>query len=63
VNALGSWRRLNLWPRLAVTVTLGFVLLFGVFSLLALRAVSDSTNTALEERLVIAQMAGDLYDR
>jgi len=28
-----------------------------------LRAVSDSTNTALEERLVIAQMAGDLYDR
>lgn len=63
VNALGPWRRLNLWPRLAVTVTLGFVLLFGVFSLLALRAVSDSTDRTLRERLVIAEMAAGEENR
>jgi len=46
VNALASWRRLNLWPRLVVTVTLGFLLLFGVFSLLAFawtRAIASAT--------------------
>jgi signal transduction histidine kinase/HAMP domain-containing protein len=63
MNALGSWRRLNLWPRLALTVTLGFVLLFGLFSLLALRAVSDSTDRTLKERLVIAQMAAGEENR
>ena len=57
------WRRLNLWPRLVVAVTLGFLLLYGVFSLLALRAVNDSTNRTLKERLVIAQMAAGEEDR
>ena len=56
-KVLGAWRRLDLWPRLAIAVTLGFLVLFGIFSLLALRAVADSTDRILEERLVIAQMA------
>ena len=57
VNLLGAWRRLNLWPRLVIAVTLGFLALFVIFSVLALRAVSDSTHRILAERLVIAQMA------
>jgi signal transduction histidine kinase/HAMP domain-containing protein len=52
-----GWQRLNLWPRLVITLAVGFLLLFGVFSLLALRAVNDSTGHVLRERLVIAQMA------
>ena len=44
-------------------MTLGFVALFGIFSLLALRAVSDSTDRIVEERLVIAQMAARELDR
>ncbi len=62
-RALQFWRRLNLWPRLVVAVTLGFLLLYGVFSLLALRAVNASTNRTLKERLVIAQMAAGEEDR
>jgi len=58
-----EFQRLNLWPRLALTVTVGFVALFGIFSLLALRAVNDSTNRILQERLVITQMAAREIDR
>ena len=58
-----AWRRLNLWPRLVITVTIGFVALFGVFSLLALRAVAESTDRILEERLVIVRMAAGELDR
>lgn len=57
-----AWRRLNLWPRLAIAFTLGFVALFGVFSLLAMWAVRDSTERILQERLVIAQMAAREID-
>lgn len=57
------WRRLTLWPRLAIAVTLGFGLIFALVSLLALRAVDDSTNRILGERLVIAQVAARELDR
>jgi signal transduction histidine kinase/HAMP domain-containing protein len=63
MNAARAWRRLNLWPRLVIAVTVGFVALFGIFSLLALRAVADSTDRILEERLVIARMAAGELDR
>ncbi|MBI2171175.1 MAG: GAF domain-containing protein [Chloroflexi bacterium] len=59
---LRKFQRLNLWPRLAIAVSLGFLLLFGVFSLLSLRAVNDSTDRILQERLVIAQMAAREID-
>ena len=57
------WRKLNLWPRLVIAVTVVFAVLFGVFSLLALRAVDESTDRILSERLVIAQMAAGELDR
>ncbi len=63
MNVLGALTRLNLWPRLAIAVTLGFLALFAIFSLLALRAVDDSTDRILKERLVIAQMAARETDR
>ena len=63
VSVGALWRRLTLWPRLAIAVTLGFGLLFALVSLLALRAVDDSTNRILGERLVIAQVAARELDR
>lgn len=61
--ALARLREFNLWPRLAIAVSLGFLALFGIFSLLSLQAVNDSTNRILQERLVIAQMAAREIDR
>lgn len=63
MNVARAWSRLNLWPRLVIAVTVGFVALFAVFSLLAMRAVADSTDRILEERLVIARMAAGELDR
>ena len=57
------WNRLNLWPRLAIAVTLVFAALFALFSALALRAVDDSTDRIRSERLVIARMAARELDR
>jgi len=50
-------RRVNLWPRLVVAVSLGFLLLFAVLSVLILRLVDDSRDRILQSRLLIAQMA------
>ncbi len=63
MRILAFWRRLNLWPRLVLVVTGGFLLLFAVFTLLALRAVEDSTDRIQQERLVIAEMASREIDR
>lgn len=63
MRLLVHWRRLNLWPRLALAVTAVFVLLLAVFSVLALRAVKASTDRILQERLVIAEMAARDIDR
>lgn len=52
-----SFKEWGLWPRLAVVLTAGFLLLFGVFSLLSLWAINDSTERILQERQVIAEMA------
>jgi signal transduction histidine kinase len=54
--------RLNLWTRLVIGLTVGFALLFGVFSLVSLRVLDDSTQRILTERGVIAQMAARRYD-
>jgi signal transduction histidine kinase len=51
------WRKLSLWPRLIIVVTIGFAGLFAIFSVLALRAVDDSSGRILRERVVIARMA------
>lgn len=67
VRAMATVRRLavnlGLWPRMALSITLGFLILFAVFSALGERALRDSTDRLLAERLVIAQMAGGQVDR
>ncbi len=55
-------RRINLWPRLVIAVSVGFLALFAVLSLLTLRVVDDSTDRILHERLVTAQMAAKEID-
>ncbi len=52
----------NLWPRLVIGVSLGFLTLLAVVGLLILRIVEDSRDRILEERLVIAQMAARQVD-
>ncbi len=54
--------RLNLWTRLVIVLTTGFVLLFGVLGLASLRVLDDSTQRILSEREVIAEMAAQRYD-
>lgn len=54
--------RLNLWTRLALGLTAGFAILFGIFSLVSLQVLDDSTQRILSERVVIAQMAARRYD-
>src|SRR3989304_9320006 len=59
----GSWRvRLGLWPRIALAISLGFISLFAALAFLAERALEDSAERILEERLVIAQMAASQID-
>lgn len=54
--------RMNLWTRLVLVLTTGFVLLFGVFSLLSLRILDDSTQRILSQREVVAQIVAQHYD-
>jgi signal transduction histidine kinase len=56
------WRRLTLWPRLAIGVTVGFLILFAGFSVLGIRAVDASTNRILHERLAITQELAEDFD-
>lgn len=54
IKPFNQW---ELWPRLALVLSGGFLLLFGIFSLLSLQAIDDSTDRLLQERLIIAEMA------
>ncbi len=56
------WRRLTLWPRLAIGVTIGFFVLFAGFSVLGIRAVDASTNRILHERLAITEELAQDFD-
>jgi len=47
---------------MAVAISLGFLTLFAAFAVLGKRALRDSTDRILEERLVIAQMAAGQFD-
>ena len=53
---------MGIWPRLALTIALGFLLFFTLFGLLSMRMVNDSTNRILEERQVLTQMAANEID-
>jgi len=54
---------LGLWPRMALAISLSFLALFAAFSALGERALRDSADRLLNERLVIAQMAANQIDR
>lgn len=56
------WRRLTLWPRLAIGVTIGFAVLFAGFSVLGIRSIDASTNRILHERLAITEELAEDFD-
>lgn len=56
------FHNLGLWQRIALTITIGFLFLFTIFSLLSMRMINDSTGRILEERRVLAEMAADEID-
>ncbi len=53
---------LGLWPRVAISVSLGFFALFLAFAVLGEQALLDSIAHLRDERLVIAQMAAGQVD-
>lgn len=55
-------KHLGLWPKTALAISLGFAALLGAFALLGERALHDSTERILNERLVIAQMTANQID-
>src|SRR5512143_3460945 len=58
-----SWlSRTSLQLRLALLLAFAFALLFGVFALVSLRILDDSTQHILQQREVIAIMAARRYD-
>jgi signal transduction histidine kinase len=60
-----SWLRLRdwgLWPRMALAISLGFLALFVAFGVLGERALQDSTDRLLAERLAITQLVADQID-
>jgi HAMP domain-containing protein len=54
--------KLDLWPRMALAITLGFLTLFAAFSVISERALQDSIDKLLEERLAITQLIADQID-
>lgn len=54
--------RLGLWPRMTLAISLGFCILFLVFSLMAEWVLRDSIERILEERLVIAEITANQID-
>ena len=55
-------RKVPLWPRLVVAVSVVFLVLLAVVGALTTRAADESRDRILQERLVIAEMAGSQVD-
>ncbi|MBW7881298.1 MAG: HAMP domain-containing protein [Caldilineaceae bacterium] len=53
---------LGLWPRMALGISLGFLVLFAAFSVLGERALHENADTILDERLIIARMVAAQFD-
>lgn len=63
MNQLRTWAfQLKLWPRMALAITFGFIVLFLAFWLLGERALQESTDRILAERLAITQMVANQLD-
>lgn len=61
---LNSFRitKLGLWPRMALSISAGFIILLLAFAFLGERILQDSIYRLQDERLVIAQMAAGQID-
>ncbi len=55
-------RRVPLWPRLVVAVSLVFLVLLAIIGALTTRAANETRDQILQERLVIGEMAGSEVD-
>ncbi|MEE8354044.1 MAG: HAMP domain-containing protein, partial [Dehalococcoidales bacterium] len=53
---------MGLWARLALAITLGFLLFFTIFGLLSMRMANDSSARIEDERLVLTRMAAAEID-
>lgn len=53
---------LGLWPRMALAISLGFLVLFVAFMVLSERALRDSQQHLLEERLAITKLVASQID-
>jgi signal transduction histidine kinase len=63
MKSLRTWvSGLGLWPRIALAISIGFFTLFVAFTLLSERALEDSGERILEERLAITQLAAQQID-
>ncbi len=56
------FHNVGIWPRLAITIAIGFLIFFTIFSFLSMGVVDDSTNRILQERKVLTQMAANEID-
>lgn len=63
MQRIKSWvDNLSLWPRLAIGISAGFLLLFVAFAVVGEGALDESSELILEDRLVIAQIAANQVD-
>lgn len=56
------WTRLGLWPRMALALSVGFLLLFGAFAGLGEYALRESADETRHEYLVIARLTAAQID-
>ena len=63
MKRLHDWlNQLNLWPRMALSISIGFVFLLLAFWFLGERALRESSDRILEERLAITQVVANQID-
>ncbi len=56
------FRKLGIWPWLAINISLGFLIFFATFLSISFRAMDDSSKRLLDQQLVITQMASNQVD-
>ncbi len=59
---LGWFFRLNLWPRLAIVVVIGFTILFAVTTAVGLAATQELTGQIFSDRRVLAEITAGQID-
>ncbi len=57
-----SWTRIGVQTKMSVVTITGLVALTGIFGLLAVAATRSNTDRALQERVILAQVAAQHMD-